>query len=157
MNETTYTGRPVTAPRPGTDRLATREEARSAAEEDLRAQLETTYAPDYTAEPELKPICVALHAQEIGAMTRLRVSPTEFAQTLLGEFRKAGAPVEGMVKLRLAHGSVYKMKAHPFGRAWFGYLWVPEELDRRLAAWRKANLAPQEARVELEANAVGGR
>ena len=95
-------------------------------------------APTYQ-EPELKPISVALHAQEIGKLYADRTSPTAFAQYLLQQFKAAGAPVDGQVHLRLAHGKIYKMKAHPWGRSWIGYMWLPEEMVRRLGAWRTAN------------------
>lgn len=84
-----------------------------------------------------KPICVALHAQEIGKLHATKTTPFEYMQGILYRLRLAGAPIEGISTLRLAHGKVFKMHNHPLGRAWIGYLWLPETKVAELDKWRK--------------------
>jgi hypothetical protein len=86
-----------------------------------------------------KPVCVALHAQEIGRLYADRVTPFEYMQGLLYRLREAGAPVEGTNILRLAHGKVFKLRQSNLGRAWVSYLWLPEEKVAELEQWRKEN------------------
>ena len=87
---------------------------------------------------ELTPIHVALHAQQIGKMFADHTKPFAFKQALLEEFRAAGAPVSGIVLLRLDHGHVFKLTSSPLGKEWIAYCWMPQELYRRLVEFRKS-------------------
>ena len=84
-----------------------------------------------------KPICVALHAQEIGKLHTTKTTPFEYMQGLLYRLRLAGAPVEGISTLRLAHGKVFKMRQSNLGPAWVSYIWLPETKVAELEKWRK--------------------
>jgi hypothetical protein len=80
---------------------------------------------DLAREP--KPMVVTLDAQEIGALYAARATPWDFNQNLLSKFKAAGAPVEGVLELKLAHGQVYKMKDDLLQRPGiFTYAWLSE-------------------------------
>ena len=81
--------------------------------------------------PELvnkpKPIAGELTPEDIAVMYSVkRYGPNEFNQNLLERFRAAGAPVEGFIILRLAHGKIYKLKTETTGVGKFIYMWLPE-------------------------------
>ncbi len=88
---------------------------------------------------DTKPVSVALHAQEVGKLYAVKTTPFEYMQGLLYRFRQAGAPVEGEAILKLAHGQIFKMRSHPWGKDWVGYLWLPAEKVAELDRWRQAN------------------
>ncbi len=105
--------------------------------EDL-AEKEQCFVSEWR-EAELKPIHVALHAQEIGKMFAERTKPFQFRQYLLEQFRAAGAPVSGIVLLKLDHGHIMKLQTSPLGKEFLPYVWLPVELWRRLVEFRKTN------------------
>jgi hypothetical protein len=74
-----------------------------------------------------EPIMITIDAQEIGVCWKNKLTPTAFNQFLLENFKAAGAPVEGVINLKLARGKVCKMKSHPRGPGFFGYLWLSDE------------------------------
>ena len=82
-----------------------------------------------------KPIAIWLDAQELGTLVAQRSTPNEFNQYLLRKLRDAGAPVEGMTILKLAHGAVAKERPDP-AKMEFGwrYIWLPQEYVAAIAA-----------------------
>jgi hypothetical protein len=101
------------------DRLATQQEQLAAIEQD-RCD---------------KPIAIWLDAQELGVLAAKRATPTEFNQELLRRFRHAGAPVEGLAHLKLAHGAIAKVKPDPNNQEMgFRYIWMPTEYVEAIAS-----------------------
>jgi Zn-finger nucleic acid-binding protein len=101
------------------DRLATQQEQLAAIEHD-RCD---------------KPIAIWLDAQELGVLVAKRTTPTEFNQELLRRFRHAGAPVEGMAHLKLAHGAIAKLKPDPNNQEMgFRYIWMPAPYVEAIAS-----------------------
>ena len=80
-------------------------------------------APEPTKD---KVIAIRVAGFEIAALYNDRTGPYQFSQLLLERFKAAGAPVEGIVRLRLARGKVFKIKSRP-GDASFRYVWLPNE------------------------------
>ena len=104
------------------DRAATQAEAIQAMDIDVRRSAD-------------KPIAVWLSAQELGAHVARYGTPFEFNQMLLAKLKAAGAPVEGQLALRLAHGAVAKVKPDAAKKE-FGwkYIRLPEEYVAAIAA-----------------------
>lgn len=75
---------------------------------------------------EPTPIAVEFDPQEIGIMYAQHYTPEQFNHELLTKLKAAGVPVEGTLKLRLAHGQVYKVREEMAGRGKFVYMWLPE-------------------------------
>jgi hypothetical protein len=74
-----------------------------------------------------KPIAVDIPVIDIQMLFALGTSPEAFNQLILAKLKDAGAPVEGVIKLKLAHGKVYKMKTNPLvEQDAFEYLWLPD-------------------------------
>lgn len=49
-------------------------------------------------------------------------------QLILAKLKDAGAPVEGMLHLKMAHGKVFKMKDSVLEeQPSFCYIWLPDE------------------------------
>jgi hypothetical protein len=74
-----------------------------------------------------KPIAVAISTDDIRMLFATQTNPDEFLQLILAKLKDAGAPVEGALRLRLAHGQVYKMRTDPMKpQDAFEYVWLPE-------------------------------
>lgn len=74
-----------------------------------------------------KPIAVQINTADIQMLYASRTSPNSFMQLLLAKFKDAGAPVEGVLHLKMAHGKVFKLKDSIFEeQPAFTYVWVPE-------------------------------
>jgi hypothetical protein len=86
----------------------------------------TTQGPADAAAGGLKPIAVALDAQDIGRMAAENYSPYMFNQFLLEKLKAAGAPIEGTLRLRVAHGAVARVKPDLNRGAVFQYIWLDE-------------------------------
>jgi len=101
------------------DRAATPEEVQLAQQADL---------------PEgPKPIAVFIPAIDIRMLYAARTSPEQFNQCILARLKDAGAPVEGTIHLKLAHGAVAKKKSNPLvDEGGFTYLWLSEEYVRAI-------------------------
>ena len=89
-------------------------------------------APVKPAEPTaLKPVAVTLSARDVERLyveQRGQCDPRAFMQFLLERLKAAGAPVEGTIRLRLAHGAVARVKPDPQRPSGgFQYLWLPAE------------------------------
>lgn len=86
----------------------------------------------------LKPIVVRISAEDIGRQYAAnanrfgKCNPNVFRQFLLERLKEAGAPVEGTLVLKLAHGAVAKIKddaPQPYIR----YMWLPAEYAATIA------------------------
>jgi hypothetical protein len=84
-----------------------------------------------------KPIAIRVEEFEIRmlyAAQQGECDPDAYNQFLLERFKHAGAPVEGIIKLRLAHGAVCKVKTnHLEPQTFFQYLWIPAEYAHAIA------------------------
>ena len=80
------------------------------------------------------PIAVTLDAQDIGRMHAARYTPDQFMAELMEKFRAAGAPVEGVIQPKFAHGKLARVKDHPQGPGCFGYVWLPENYVNSIMA-----------------------
>lgn len=77
---------------------------------------------------EFAPIAVAISTHDIQALYACNTNPDSYMQCILAKLKDAGAPVEGVLKLRLAHGAVCKLKDNPMKpQEEFTYIWIPEE------------------------------
>lgn len=85
-----------------------------------------------------RPIAIAIDAQEIGRMFADRYSPYAFNQYLLERFKAAGAPVEGVIKMKLVYGAIARMKTQ-LGDMQFTYLWLSPEYVAGIAEYAQAN------------------
>jgi hypothetical protein len=82
-----------------------------------------------------KPIAVMIPSHDIQALTAAKCSPYEYNQLILAKLKDAGAPVEGVINLKMAHGSVYKLKTNPMvEEPGFTYMWLPEAYVHALNA-----------------------
>jgi hypothetical protein len=77
---------------------------------------------------KLKPIAVAISTDDVQALFACGTDPNQYSQLILAKLKDAGAPVEGVFKLKLAHGKVCKLKdsIHE-AQSEFTYVWLPEE------------------------------
>ena len=105
-----------------------------------RMQATAPDAPLGTLRPALDsdvplPICIQITAEEIGQMTAKQFGPYEYNQYVLGKLKAFGAPVEGVLHLKLAHGAVARVKpsaANP--QDFFQWMWLAEPYVRAIAA-----------------------
>ena len=78
-----------------------------------------------------KPVAVAISAQEVGRLYAAQngdCDPRVFMQLVLERLKAAGAPVEGTLHLRLAHGAVARVKPDTKApQMEFKYVWLPPE------------------------------
>lgn len=72
-----------------------------------------------------KPIAIVIPGVDVIKLTQAKCSPYEFNQLILAKLKDAGAPVEGMVHLKMAFGSVFKMRNSLQEEEGFTYLWLP--------------------------------
>ena len=94
-------------------------------------------------------ICISIHGSEIMRLYADKAGPTAFNQYLLEKFRIAGAPVEGVVHLKLAHGAIARVKPKvdsPTGT--FQYVWMTDEqaAEQRVVEKQAADIAAWNAR-----------
>lgn len=77
----------------------------------------------------LKPVAVSISnfdIQRLYVAQKGRCDPRLFMQFVLERLKAAGAPVEGTIHLRLAHGAVARVKPDPQEpQVEFKYLWLP--------------------------------
>jgi hypothetical protein len=73
-----------------------------------------------------KPIVVSVDAQELGMLAAMHTSPYGYQQYILAKLKESGAPVEGVLDLRLAHGKLARVKNSIMGKGQFDYMWVPD-------------------------------
>ena len=85
-------------------------------------------------------ICIKIHWREIVRLNNDKTSPTAFNQYLLTQFRAAGAPVEGLINLRLAHGAIARVKPRLDDEdGVFRYVWMTDEQAAEQRAAEKLN------------------
>ena len=85
--------------------------------------LPAVQAPEPTKD---RVIAIKVAGFEIAALYNDRTGPYAFAQLLLERFKAAGAPVEGVIKFKLLHGKIFKLRSKP-GDNSFKYVWLPPE------------------------------
>lgn len=84
---------------------------------------------------EVKPIAVTISTNDVRVLFACGTKPDAYNQLILAKLRDAGAPVEGMIRLKLAHGQIAKVKDNPLEPATeFVYVWLPEEYAAAIAS-----------------------
>ena len=74
-----------------------------------------------------KPIAVVIPGVDVIRLAQAKCSPYEFNQLILAKLKDSGAPVEGVIHLKMANGSVFKMRNSLQEEEGFTYLWLPPE------------------------------
>jgi hypothetical protein len=89
----------------------------------------------------LRPIVITVSADDIAEQfTRSadrfgNCDPNVFRQFLLERFKAAGAPVEGTLLLKLAHGAIARVKPDTLApQAYFKYMWLSAEYAVAIAS-----------------------
>jgi hypothetical protein len=78
---------------------------------------------------------IVITAEEIGQMTAKRYSPYDYQQYVLSKLRAFGAPIEGTIHLKPAHGAVARVKpnaANP--QDFFQWMWLDEHYVAAIAS-----------------------
>lgn len=74
-----------------------------------------------------KPISISVSTDDVQALFACNTHPDQYNQLLLAKLKDAGGPVEGSLRLRLAHGKLFKMKDSIMQeQTEFTYLWLPD-------------------------------
>lgn len=74
-----------------------------------------------------KPIAASISTDDIQALYACGTNPDAFNQCILAKLKDNGAPIEGTLRLRPAHGKVFKLKDSVLReQAEFTYLWLPD-------------------------------
>lgn len=74
-----------------------------------------------------KPISVEIATQDIQMLFAMNTNPDTYMQLILAKLKDAGAPVEGTIQLKLAHGKLFKLKDSMLEeQPAFTYIWLPE-------------------------------
>lgn len=74
-----------------------------------------------------RPIAISISTDDVQALYACNTGPEAYNQLILAKLKDAGAPVEGLLRLKLAHGKVAKVKDNPLEPATeFVYMWLPE-------------------------------
>ena len=74
-----------------------------------------------------KPVSVEITTRDVQMLYACQTSPKAYMQLILAKLKDAGAPVEGALNLRVAHGKVFKMKDNPMEeQSSFVYIWIPD-------------------------------
>lgn len=86
--------------------------------------------PEIAGAPETKgpkPIAVTVSTSDVHALFMCDTSPDAYNQLILAKLKDAECPaVEGLARLKLTHGQVYKLKDSVFQeQVEFTYLWLP--------------------------------
>jgi hypothetical protein len=88
-----------------------------------------------------KPVAVQLDAQDIGRMAAEGYSPYSFNQFILEKLKFAGAPIEGVLRLRCTQGAVARLKPDLAQGPVFKYVWLPPAYVAGLAEFQKQRAA----------------
>lgn len=81
-----------------------------------------------------KPISVEIATRDIQMLFAMSTNPHTYMQLILAKLKDAGAPVEGTLTLRLAHGKVFKLKDSVLEeQPAFTYMWLPEQYIEAIA------------------------
>lgn len=82
-----------------------------------------------------KPIAVSISTNDVQCLYACHTSPDAYNQLILAKLKDAGAPVEGILRLKLAHGAVAKVKDNPVEPSdEFTYMWLPENYVLAIAS-----------------------
>ena len=103
----------------------------------MTTDLATQPIPDLPADlvKEPKPIAVAISTDDVRMLFACGTNPDQYMQCVLAKLKDAGAPVEGTLRYRLAHGAVCKLKDSVMeAQTEFTYLWLPEAYVAAIAA-----------------------
>lgn len=85
--------------------------------------------------PGPKPIVAVIPGMDVAKLMAAKCSTYEYNQLILAKLKDAGAPVEGMIHLKIANGSVCKLKTNPMQEEeGFCYMWVPPAWVEKLNA-----------------------
>ena len=90
--------------------------------------------PDEAGE---RPIAIRVTDQEIGQLFASHTSPHRYSQFLLEKLRDAGAPVSGVLNLRLTRGKLARVKPDLTRPGVFHYLWLPDTHAKSVAELQK--------------------
>jgi len=81
-----------------------------------------------------KPIAAAISTDDIQALYAMGTNPDAFNQLILAKLKDAGAPIEGTLRLRPAHGKVFKLKDSILQeQTEFCYMWMPDAYVEAIA------------------------
>lgn len=81
-----------------------------------------------------KPIMITISNLDVKMLAASRTSPEGYMQCILAALKDAGAPVEGVLKLKLAHGAVARVKPNPMvDEGGFKYVWLAPEYVAAIA------------------------
>ena len=82
-----------------------------------------------------KPIGARISTADVRVLFACNTSPDAFMQCILAALKDAGAPIEGTLRLRCAHGRVAKVKDSVLEEQdYFEYLWLPDEMVAAIAS-----------------------
>lgn len=82
-----------------------------------------------------RPVAVTISANDVAALHACGTRPDAYMQLILAALRDAGAPVEGTLRLRLAHGRLAKVKDDVMKpQDGFVYVWLPDEYVAAIAS-----------------------
>jgi hypothetical protein len=96
-------------------------------------QTEQAVAQELARAP--KPISISVATKDIQMLYACQTNPDQYSQLLLAKLKDAGGPVGGVLKLRLAHGQLFKLKDSVLEeRTEFTYLWLPEAYVHAMTA-----------------------
>jgi hypothetical protein len=74
-----------------------------------------------------KPVAAFISSDDIQALFACGTHPDKYNQLILAKLKDNGAPIEGTLRLRPAHGKVFKMKDSVLEeQAGFTYLWLSD-------------------------------
>lgn len=74
-----------------------------------------------------KPISISVSTADVQMLFACGTNPDQYNQLLLAKLKDAGGPVEGVLKLRLAHGQLFKVKDSIMQEQLeFIYMWLPD-------------------------------
>jgi hypothetical protein len=84
----------------------------------------------------LKPIAVTVSANDIRMLWAMRTPPDQYIQLIYAKLRDAGCTaVEGVLRLRLAHGKLCKVKTEAHvEQDGFDYVWLPDSYVQAIAS-----------------------
>lgn len=81
-----------------------------------------------------KPISVEISTQDVRVLFACHTKPDAYMQLILAKLKDAGAPVEGTLHLKLAHGRLCKLKDNPLQeQSGFVYMWLPDAYVEAIA------------------------
>jgi hypothetical protein len=81
-----------------------------------------------------RPVAASISTDYVQALYACGTGPDAFNQLILAKLKDAGAPIEGALRLRPAHGKVFKLRDSALEeRAEFTYMWIPDAYVEAIA------------------------